>query len=219
VVNLATPTQTDPLPFWRYYWTATLPDGRQIPQFDADGNKFAWNKLPDKPVAITLLPFSKNLALKVRAVAKVAALPIAALPVVVEDLGDGLLCGIDERFHTTPTVKCLSCGHTFPFNPSAKAECPACHDKDEWFCADCQANREPLVMEKLVLCPTCKANGKTRGLKRIMKFQISASSMQYDFQHWVRTGGMEFRVTRDRIIVRPYQKPQSTEQTTDNPQQ
>ena len=201
---------TDPAPFWRSYWIATLPDGRQIPQFGPDGKKFEWRDLPAQPTKITLVPFSKDLAAKVRAASKVAALPIDALPVEIEDLGGGLLAGMDERRYTTPTVTCQTCGHKFPFNPSSKAECPRCHDKDEWFCADCQTKKpDPLVVNNMVLCPDCKAMGKTRGLKRIRKFSISAEGGQFDFQRWVRTGSIEVRVTRDGVKVSPY-KPPST---------
>lgn len=201
-------TSTDPLPYWRYYWIATMPDGRRIPQFDDTGKKFPWHALPDKPSSITLVPFSKDLALKVRAVSKVAALSIEAMPVEVQDLGGGIVAGMDERRHTTPTVKCLSCGHTFPFDPSSKAECPACHDKDEWFCADCQQKKPvPLVLNNMVLCPDCKAAGKTRGLKRLKKFVISSDGMQYDFQRWIRTGNIELRITRGKISVHPYNPP------------
>jgi len=212
-------TGTDPLPFWRFYWTAVLKDGRQIPQFDDGGNKFLWDKLPEDPVAVILKPFTKELAIRVRAASKVAALPIEALPLAVVNLGGGILVGIDERRHTTPTVRCITCGHTWPFQPNSKAECPSCHTTDDWFCPECQANREPMIYQNMILCPTCKAKGMTRGLKRIMKFEIIASGVQYDFQHWVRTGIpngtenpflIEYRITRDRATVRPYIPPSVT---------
>ena len=199
--------ETDPIPIWRYYWIATLPDGRQIPQFDAAGKKFLWHDLPDKPVKITLVPFDKTSALKVRAVSKVAALPVANLPIEMDDLGGGLVSGIDERFHMQPTVKCLTCGHEFPYTPAGKAECPACHAHDDWFCADCQQNKEPLIINNQCICPSCKSQGRTRGLKRIKKFQISAQGTRYDFQHWIRSGDVEVRATRDGIKVSRYVPP------------
>lgn len=182
-----------------------MPDGKQISQFDSEGHKFLWHNLPDKPVAIRLAPFTKDHALKVRTVAKAAALPIGHPGIEVLDCGGGLIAGIDERFLTQPTVKCLSCGHQFPFNPQMKAECPVCHDHDDFFCADCQANKTPLIEDNKALCPDCKLQGKTRGLKRIMKFVISAGSTSYDFQHWVRTGGIEVRWNTDKgeFTVRP----------------
>lgn len=193
-----------------------MPDGKKIPQFDSEGRKSLWHNLPDKPVAISLVPFEKDHALKVRTVSKTAALPINHPGIEVLDCGDGIVSGIDEQFHTQPTVKCLSCGHTFPFSPQMKAECPACHDHDDWFCADCQAKKEPLVVGNQVLCPDCKLQGKTRGLKRIMKFVISAGGTSYDFQHWIRTGGIEVRWKTDegRFTVRPYAPPKPVPQQT-----
>ena len=205
--------EVDPVPYWRYYWIATLKDGQQIPQFDAEGHKFLWHNLPEAPVAITLVPFTRDLAIKVRSASQIAALPIEALPVTIYDLGGGLLAGIDERRHVIPSVKCLSCGHTWPFVPNSKAECPACHAHDDWFCPECQTNRDPWVFQNMILCETCKARGMTRGLKRIMKFEIIADGMKYDFQHWVRTGTdpvIEYRAIRDKIVVGPYRPPQAT---------
>lgn len=194
-------------PIWRDYWTATLPDGREIPQFDESGQKFLWHNLPAKPTKIVLKPFDEALALKVRSASKVAAMPTANPPIDVDDLGDGLTAGMDERFHLIPSVKCLTCGALFPLIRNAKAECPVCHAHDDWFCADCQENKEPLVIDRKVLCPTCNAKGLTRGLKRIKKFQLF-KGVRYDFQRWVRTGNIEVRVTRDRIRVRRYVIPE-----------
>lgn len=179
----------DPIPYWRDYWVAQMLDGKEFPQFSPTGEKLNWNKLPDKPVAITLMPFSKDLALNVRNISKVAALAIANKPIVVKDFGEGgLLCGMDERRHTTPSVKCNTCGHLFPFDPHGKAECPACHAKDDYFCPQCQENKPPIAHQGGgAICPDCLARGRTQGLKRIMKFSI-ASPTQYDFQRWVRVG-------------------------------
>lgn len=201
----------DPAPYWRYYWVATMPDGTQIPQFDSSGKKFLWHNLPDKPVSITLVPFSEDLSRKVMAASRVAALPTNNPPTTLQDLGQGLLCGVDERFFTQQTVKCLSCGHQFPYNPASKAECPKCHTTDEWFCTQCQEMKRPLVVDKKLLCPDCKARGKTQGLKRIMKFQISAGGMSYDFQHWIRSPPVEVRVAHGEIIIKKLPEP--------NPQQ
>jgi predicted RNA-binding Zn-ribbon protein involved in translation (DUF1610 family) len=195
-----------------------MPDGRQIPQFDSEGKKLKWNDLPDKPVSILLVPFSKDLALKVRAVSKEAALPIEAMSVELHDLGDGLLCGIDQQFHTTPTVKCLSCGHMFPFNPSMKAECPACHDKDEWFCTRCQEKREPFVVGDKTLCPDCSQRGTTTGLQRVKKFVISAGGMSYDFQHWIRSGNVEVRIANGKVSVHTRQPAQTEDPVPEPPQ-
>jgi Zn finger protein HypA/HybF involved in hydrogenase expression len=236
-----TESNTDPAPYWRYYWIATLADGKEIPQFDFNGKKTEWKDLPSLPVKIALHPFSKDLASKVKA-AGVQALALPLPPVEMEDLnlfrpGDdevldliltevdtlseasrevltrlrdlarrgGILSGRDERFYTQPTVKCLSCGHEWGFNPHARAECPSCKAHDDWFCAYCQENKEPLVIDNQCICPTCKSKGRTRGLKRIMKFKVFAGSPRYDFQPWIRSGGIEVRAAQGKIVIRKQQ--------------
>jgi hypothetical protein len=54
-----------------------------------------------------------------------------------------------------------------------------------------------------------------------MKFVISAGGMSYDFQHWVRTGGIEVRWKTDegKFTVRPYTPPPSEPITEIEPQQ
>jgi len=199
---------TDPAPFWRYYWTATLADGKEISQFDAAGKKTEWKDLPSIPVKIVLNPFTKDLAAKIRS-SGIVALPTSLPPIEMEDFGGGLLAGRDERLYTQPTVKCTVCGHEWGFTPQSKAECPACHAHDDWFCAYCQEMKEPLVIDSQCICPTCKSTGRTRGLKRIMKFKVFAGSPRYDFQHWVRSGGIEVRSAQGKIVVRPYSPPET----------
>lgn len=193
---------TDPAPYWRYYWIATLPDGRRIAQFDATGRKLPWPDLPAMPVQVDLMPFSKEMAEQVRVTSKIAAIHQEGLPPVsLSDMGEGLIAGIDEQLFTQPTVECLTCGHEFPFDPSSKAECPACHARDEWFCADCQAVKIPLAIHGQVLCPTCKAQNKTRGLKRIMKFRVQTKAARYNFEHWIRSPPVEVRAIRGTVQV------------------
>jgi hypothetical protein len=125
-------------------------------------------------------------------------------------MGGGIVTGIDERTYLIPIVKCDSCGHQFYFDPELKAECPACHIQDEWFCAECQEIKGPLVKGDQRLCPTCKAQGRTRGLKRIMKFKVFQGK-RFDFQPWIRSGGVEVRVDHGKIKVGPYTPPTETQ--------
>ena len=200
------PPSAEAIQWHRYYWIATMSNGSTVPQFDQNGRKMEWKNLPDKPTKIVLVPFSKDLALKVRSASRYAALETDAKPVELEDFGAGIMAGEDQRRYITPLITCTVCGHTWPFNPSAKAECPACHIKDEWFCTTCQAMREPLVVNNKYLCPSCKSQGLTRGLKRIMKFRITQSTL-FDTQYWIRAPPVEVRIMGGKTLIHARDEP------------
>lgn len=204
------------VPWWRYMWIAIMADGHVYSQFGADGTKLEWENLPGKPVKVALVPFTKQLALKVRSAAQIPALDIEAKPVELEDFGEGVMAGQDRRMHLTLLVQCITCGHTWPFNAASKAQCPKCGVKDEFFCTDCQANREPFVVKvpptenaparTMLLCPVCKSQGRTRGLKRIMKFKIAGSKL-YVTHYWIRSPPVEVRITDEGTITHPWREP------------
>jgi hypothetical protein len=180
-----------------------MPDGKVASQFDSStGEKTQWRDLPDKPVQIELRPFTPELAALVQKTTKIAAIEPEdpSLPICMDDLGDGLLCGQDQRFHITQMAKCTVCGHTWPFTSGMRAECPICHVRDDWFCADCQSTKTPLVSDGKLLCPTCFLSGFTRGLKRIMKFMLFTTK-QFVTEYWIRSKGVEVRITDGGKLV------------------
>jgi hypothetical protein len=181
--------------WWRYMWVATLPDGKKVSQFTAEGKKVEWKHLPTMPSKVDLVPFNKALALKVRSVSHIPALDSELLPVELENLGRGIMAGQDQRrYSSLQTAECQVCKHRWTLTEASKAVCPNCHVRDEWFCALCQTKKEPLWIDKKALCPDCKSRGKTFGLKRLMNFKLFGSSFHYLTHYWIRSPPVELRV-------------------------
>jgi hypothetical protein len=86
----------EPFQTWKRYWIATMPDGSQIPQFDPNtGDKFGWDKLPDKPIQIDLVAFSPELATKVQATGICAVYTTSK---TIRATGEGLIALRDAYF-------------------------------------------------------------------------------------------------------------------------
>ena len=166
--------------------------------------KLEWSDLPYRPIRITLMPFSKELALKARDMAGVVAVPEPGLkPIYIDNIGGaGLLVKRDTRYHLTLLARCLSCGRSFVPDLNRPPCCPYCGAVDEWFCADCQQPRSPLVIDGKALCPECKSLGRTRGLKRIQKFEL-VQNTHYETHYVVDINPhYELRVTDEAIYLR-----------------
>jgi uncharacterized protein YlaI len=203
--------------YWKWYWEAVMPDGAVISQFKPTGEKVSWLDLPGKPQKIIMRQFTEELAEAVRGTSKLAAVPGNALPIFIENVGGaGLLAKRDERYITPmPTVQCIACKDVRPFDPNAKAKCGKCGATDKFFCADCQENKKqvlvvdipPKTPEELptqqLLCPDCKARGKTRGLKRISTFALISGKVEYETHSVVEIRPfLELRITDEKIVLR-----------------
>lgn len=197
----------EPVQTWKWYWEATMPDGRVIPQFDEYGKKKEWATLPGKPQKVTLKQFSDSLARNVQMNSRLAAVAGHHVPIEIDNVGGGgLVAKRDTRYHITPMVTCLVCGHSVPFHPGLAAKCQKCGAENEWFCTDCQEVKfEAIADGPRFLCPDCKTMGKTRGLKRIQKFKID-QKVAYETHYVVEIRPfLELRVTDESIKIQPCQ--------------
>lgn len=150
-------------PLFRRYWVKVCGDSC-FPQFSEDGAEYEWQRVQVNPDTVLFLPFTEELAAKVRSkgtLAVASSLPPIEIPVI--DPGSLRWCR-PSALRVIPHTTCQFCGAEL--DEGVEAVCPRCFATNHWYCDVCDEfkDKPKYDTKQNALCPDCAV---PRGLMRI----------------------------------------------------
>lgn len=144
-------------PTFRRYWVKVA-DGNFFPQFDDAGYEHSWQSIDVKPEAVLFVPFTRELAAKVRA--KGAQAEVADLPPIEILVAESVEWCRPSFIRVIPHMVCGFCGAELP--EGVEAICPRCFASHHWYCDICDEFKDPVFRQQVAYCPDCDERGLMR---------------------------------------------------------